>query len=295
MTLVPASTFALSLVVLAALMHATWNLLAKRAAHVGPVFLLATNFMSCLLYAPWAFREATHGGVNGSWPVLLCLVASGVLHLAYSLALQRGYQVAPFSVVYPVARGTGPLLSSLGAFVVLREVPTQSGIAGLAAVVIGILLIATQGRLAAFRAPGGLAGLRWGLATGLLIASYTILDAYGVKTLAIAPVVLDWFGMLVRLFMLAPLTIRAPRTALAAMRGVWGLAVGVAVLAPLAYILVLVALGLGAPLSVVAPMREMSMMIGALMGLFLLKETVVPVQLFGCALLIAGVILLSAA
>ena len=96
-----------------------------------------------------------------SLPVVGCLVLSGILHLAYSLCLQRGYQVADLSVVYPIARGTGPLLSSIGAFILLRETPSTQGIFGLLAVVAGIGFISTQGDLSAFRKPRGLDGVRW--------------------------------------------------------------------------------------------------------------------------------------
>lgn len=284
---------AFALVITASFIHATWNLMTKRAATVGPAFVLAYTVVASVVYGPWAVYEMANGGITWTWPVLLCLLASGALHLGYSLTLQRGYQVAPFSVVYPVARGTGPMLSSIGAFLILREAPALFGLLGLGCVVTGILLIATRGRLDAFRAPGGLAGLLWGLVTGLLIASYTVVDAYGVKELAIAAVVLDWVGMVTRLILLGPLVLATPGKAFTAMRGYWPLAIGVGILAPLGYILVLAALRLGAPLSIVAPMREMSMMIGALMGLFLLKERVTPVQLLGCAVLIAGVVLLS--
>ena len=90
-------------------------------------------------------------------------------------------------MIYPVARGTGPMLSAIGAALVLAEVLTRQGLAGLALVVLGIGLIATQGDLSAFRRPGGQAGVRWGMATGGLIASYTVVDAYAVKTLGITP------------------------------------------------------------------------------------------------------------
>ena len=286
---------ALPLVVIAAFLHAGWNLLSKRAAHVGPVFVFYSTLIACVVYAPWAAYEIARGAVEWSWPVVGCILASGLIHLGYSLVLQKGYQRAPFSVVYPVARGTGPMLSAFGGFLVLSEPASLAGLFGLAGVVAGILLIATNGRLDAFRAPGGRAGLGWGLATGLWIAGYTVIDGYGVKALAIPPVVLDWCGMVTRLFMLTPLALGAPGRGIAAMRGVWSLAVGVGLLSPLAYILVLGALGLGAPLSIVAPMREMSMMVGTLMGLFLLKEDVGPGRLIGCAVLIGGVILLARA
>jgi len=192
-----------------------------------------------------------------------------------------------------VARGTGPMLSSIGAFLILGETPTGMGLLGLALVVAGILLIATQGKLAAFTRPGGQAGVRWGVTTGGLIASYTVVDAYAVKALGIAPVVLDWFTNLLRIFLLLPLVLADRRRAVAAMRGHWRTAIGVGVLQPLSYILVLAALTGGAPLSLVAPMREMSMMVGALMGMLILREAVGPWRLAGCGVLVAGVILLS--
>jgi drug/metabolite transporter (DMT)-like permease len=283
------------LVVLAAFIHATWNLLSKRAAGAGPTFVFACNLVACVAYAPWFAWLLARGALTWSWPVAGCILLSALIHLAYSLSLQRGYQVADLSVVYPVARGTGPMLSSLGAFLLLGEAPSPQGLLGLAAVVVGIGLISTGGDLSAFRRPGGQAGLRWGAATGSLIATYTVVDAYGVKTLGIHPVVLDWFSNLLRFVLLAPVVLPNLAYAREVMRGRWPLAVGVGLLSPLSYILVLAALDMGAPLSVVAPAREMSMMVGALFGMVILREPVGPWRLLGCLVLIAGVILLGAA
>jgi drug/metabolite transporter (DMT)-like permease len=186
------------------------------------------------------------------------------------------------------------VLSTFGAILILQEPPTGSGLLGMGLVVGGIGLIATQGKLSAFRRPGGQAGVRWGAATGGLIASYTIVDGYAVKSLGIAPVVLDWISNLLRFFLLAPLVIAKRRQAIDLMRGYWWIAIGVGLLSPLSYILVLAALVVGAPLSLVAPMREMSMMVGALMGMLILREKVGPWRLVGCGILLAGVVLLSA-
>jgi drug/metabolite transporter (DMT)-like permease len=284
----------IALVLLAALIHATWNLLAKRAASVGPTFVLAYNLVACVAYAPWVAWLMARGAVHWSGAAVAAVAASGLIHLAYSLALQRGYQVADFSVVYPVARGSGPMLSTLGAVLVIGEALTPLRVAGLLAIVGGIGLISTGGDLRAFRRPGGQAGVRWGTATGGLIASYTVVDAFAVKMLGVAPVVLDWFSSLLRIALLAPLLARGTAPALARMRGHWPLALGVGLLSPLSYILVLGALSLGAPLSVVAPMRETSMMLGAIMGMTLLHEEVGPARLLGCAVLVGGVVLLGA-
>lgn len=284
---------AILFVVLAAFVHATWNLLAKQASAVGPVFVFAYNVVACVAYLPWVAYLILDGGVQWNWPIAGFILLSGVIHLAYSLSLQRGYQKADFSVVYPVARGTGPMLSTAGAVLILGEAPSLQVFMGLATVVVGIGLIATQGDLAAFRKPGGQTGVYWGTSTGALIASYTVVDAYAVKALGIAPVILDWFSNLLRFFLLAPLIIGDPGRAREAMRGYWPLAIGVGLLSPLSYILVLTALKLDAPLSVVAPTREMSMMVGAVMGMVILREKVGPWRLIGCAILIAGVVLLT--
>jgi drug/metabolite transporter (DMT)-like permease len=285
---------ALSLVVLAAFIHAAWNLLSKRAALAGPSFVFAYNLFCCVLYAPWALWILARGEMAWNLPVVGCILLTGVVHLAYSLCLQRGYQVADLSVVYPVARGMGPTVSTLAAFLFLGEAPTSNGILGLLCVVVGIGLISTQGNLAIFRRPGGLTGVRWGVVTGMLIACYTVVDAYGVKVLAIHPVVLDWCSNFLRFAFLAPLMLHDSHGALKRMRGKWRLAVGVGLLSPLSYILVLMALSMQAPLSIVAPMREMSMMVGALFGMVILQEPVGRWRIVGCFILIVGVILLGA-
>ncbi|GAA5233089.1 EamA family transporter [Verticiella sediminum] len=289
------SLAALSLVVLAALIHASWNLLAKRAAKVGPAFVFAYCVASTLLYLPLVLWILWHDTMDWNWPVVACIVASGALHLVYSLCLQRGYQQADLSVVYPVARGTGPLISVVGAFLILDEPVTGAGLIGVLCVVAGIFLIATQGEWAKFRQPAAWVGVRWGVTTGLMIAAYTVVDGYGVKVLLVAPVVLDWFAGVVRMVMLAPFVLVRREANWEAMRGYWGLAFAVGLLAPLSYILVLQALQGGAPLSLVAPAREMSMMAGALLAMFFLKERVSTWRLAGCAVLITGVVLLASA
>lgn len=287
------SYVALSMIVLAALIHASWNLLAKRAAHAGPTFVFAYTCISAVAYLPWMIWLLFNDAVIWNLPVLVCIGLSGALHLAYSLFLQRGYQVADLSVVYPIARGTGPMLSTIGAFIVLNEEPSSYGVAGLIAIVAGIILISTQGNFAKFKQPAAHRGLRWGLVTGSAISAYTVVDAYGVKTLGIHAVVLDWCANVVRVVMLVPWILSNRKQLRARMTGHWGLAIAVGVLSPLSYILVLTALGMGAPLSLTAPAREMSMMIGALFGMIVLREQVGPARLLGCAIMIGGVVLIG--
>ena len=287
------TTTSLLLVLLAAVCHATWNLAAKRSAHAGGVFLFWTTLLSSIAFMPWALWIMAQASFVWAWPMLAAIMASGCLHLAYSHALQTGYRKADLSVVYPIARGTGPLLSSTGAFLLLGEVPGPLRLLGLLGVVGGILLIATDGRFSTFSRPGAMAGLRWGLLTGGVIATYTLVDGSAVKLLLLSPVVLDWGANLVRTALLAPQVWRNRRGAAEVMRGHWVSVWTVALLAPFGYILVLWAMQRGAPLSVVAPMREMSMMLVALLGTVLLREPVGKARLAGCALMLAGVLLLA--
>jgi len=285
----------LLLVVLAALAHASWNLFAKKAAPAGPVFVCAYNLVACIAYLPLVIYELAAGRFIWSWAAGALLLASGAIHLGYSLFLQLGYQKAELSVVYPVARGTGPMLSTIAAILLFGEAPNALGLFGLALVVLGILLIATHGDLSLFQRPGARSGVRYGGKTGGLIACYTVVDAYGVKSIGLAPVILDWTSNLVRFLVLAPLASANRAATAACFRQYWIEILAVGLLSPLGYILVLGALSSGAPLAQVAPMREMSMMIGTLLGMAFLKEELSPWRLTGCAVLSGGVILLAAA
>ena len=131
----------------------------------------------------------------------LALAATSVLHLLYSLSLQTGYRHSDLSVVYPIARGTGPLLSFIGAGLLLGEALTAQAVAGLVLIVGGILLVA--GLIGHHRrAPG--VGVFYGLLTGALIAAYTLNDGWAVKVLLISPFVIDFTGNLFRMAVLAP-------------------------------------------------------------------------------------------
>jgi drug/metabolite transporter (DMT)-like permease len=284
---------ALLLVIVAAMCHASWNLLAKRAANVGPPFVFAYGLCSTILFAPWVIWILVFEQHDWSWAILGCILLSGTLHLAYSLSLQRGYQVADLSVIYPIARGTGPFLSTIGAIIIIQEPATLLGLAGMLSVVAGVLMIATQGQIRRLLHPEAMIGVRWGLLVGLLIAAYTLVDAYGVKVLVIAPVLFDWATTASRTLIMLPHMARQPKRSWEAMRGFWPLAWAVGVLSPLGYILVLYALRDGAPVSLVAPAREMSMLLVTLGGLYILREPVGWGRLVGCGFIASGVVMLA--
>src|SRR3954471_2749504 len=282
------TTLAVCLVLLAAVTHACWNLSAKFAAQ-SRHFVWLFSAGSVLVYAPIVFGvvwvEQPHFGPR-HW---LSLAATSVLHLLYSISLQAGYRHSDLSVVYPIARGTGPLLSFVGAALLLGETPSAQAAIGLGLIVAGILLVA--GLVGHHeRAPG--VGVAYGLLTGALIAAYTLNDGYAVKFLLISPFVIDFTGNLFRLLVLWPRAWRDRAGLAREAREFRRPVIVVSVLGPLGYILVLFAMRM-APVSHVAPARELSTLVGAWLGLRLLREPSGPWRVAGAALIVAGVVSLA--
>jgi len=291
------SWFALALVLVAALLHAAWNVAAKKAGG-NHHFVLMGAVLIVLLWAPlgtWVAWDAVPRWGATEWGLI---VASALVHLVYFNVLLKGYRVSDLTVVYPVARGTGPLLSSVGAMVLLAETPSLWSLLGLAAVVAGIWLIAGGPSLwqkahdPAQRARV-MAGLGWGGLTGVLIAGYTLIDGYAVKVVLISPILVDYLGNAARIPFMLPSVWRDRDGFAAAWRSQWRYALLMAAISPLAYVLVLYAVQL-APLSHVAPAREVSMLFAALIGGRLLGEADRGARLAGAALMAVGVVALAA-
>lgn len=283
---------ALSLVLVAALLHALWNVVAKKAGGDARFSLLLTLFM-VVLWSPLGLWLAWEAVPRWGWAEWAAVVASGAANLAYFHTLLRGYARSDLSVVYPVARGTGPLLASLGALVLLGESMNWYGAVGLLLVVAGIFLVAggtavwAQAHDSAQRARV-IAGVGWGAATGLFIATYTLIDGYAIKVLAVQPVLFTYFCNVVRLPMHMPAGLRDLPGFVSACRAQWKHALLIALIAPTAYVLVLYAVQL-APLSHVAPAREVSMLFASLLGGKLLGEGDRGLRLVGAAFIALGV------
>jgi uncharacterized membrane protein len=287
------SALALTLVLTAAVLHATWNLSAKRAAGGDSVaFVLLMRAASTAFALPFGLAAWIAGLPSLTALDWAAIAASGAIHAVYFLLLQWGYRTGDLSVVYPVARGTGPLFAVVAAVVLLGERPGAVGSIGIAAILAGIVLI--SGLLTASGRTHRPAGVGRGALTGLWIAAYTVVDALAVTSLGLDPFVFFFLSLLVSTVVLAPFALRDP----ASVRKKWHESsrqvVVVGVLSPVAYTLVLFALRV-APLAYVAPLREVSMMIGVFYGAWLLRERVTALRLCGVACMIAGVAALALA
>ncbi len=287
---------ALALVVLAGLIHASWNIAAKKAG--GDVrFAAFSGLVTMLFWAPLGLWLGVQQVPHWGWTEWLLVAASAVFHCFYFIVLLRGYRKADLTVVYPLARGSGPLLSSLVAIVFLGEQLSAPGAAGIAGVVGGVFLIAGgPGLLRATHDPQQRQrihkGMAYGLLTGVFIASYTVVDGYAVKFALMSPILVDYMGNLARMALLAPAVLRDRPAARALWSTQWKYAVFVGVISPVSYVLVLYAMQT-APLSHVAPAREVSMLFAALIGGQLLGEGDRLLRILGAACIAAGVMALA--
>ncbi|PPF89551.1 transporter [Subtercola sp. Z020] len=275
-----------AIVLLAAVAHAIWNTVSKYRRGDTIVFVWAYTCLATLLCLPFGLVPLIDGDQPVSVALLVGSLGSAVFHLLYSLTLQTGYDRHDLGVVYPVARGTGPVLTMVVAVVFFGERLGTLPIVGALVVVAGILVV-TGNPLRAAR-PGAAGGLGWGAATGVAIAAYTLWDSYAVSALHLSPVTYFTGTFLAQSLMLAPLALRRRGRLRLDLRRDAIPVTTVAVLSPVSYILVLTALQT-APVALVAPLRESSIVIGSLLAWRLFHEGQLARRLVGAAIVLAGI------
>ncbi len=281
---------ALVLVLSAAFAHATWNYLAKGARN-DFAFQLGATAVASVAYLPAAVIALLVAGDGVSWKGAGFVAVSSTFQVAYFFMLGQGYKRGDLSLIYPLARGTGPTLAVVGAIVIYGERPGPVALLGSALVVLGIVVMSWSGELRSRREAG--AAIGFALATGACTATYTLWDKRGIDTLT--PVAYGWGLEAARALWLLPfvLSSRAARASLGHAFAEQRRAVlGVGLLSPGAYMLVLAALSL-APVSYVSPAREVSILIGALLGLRLLGESHPRRRIAGAAAIVAGIVALA--
>jgi drug/metabolite transporter (DMT)-like permease len=283
------SVLALALVLAGACCHAWWNLILKRTGGGTGFFLLFSGFSAVLIapvaFAVWWFQQPVLG-----WAHLGMMAASATLHLLYFLALDLGYRHGDLSIVYPLARGTGPVLTLIGAMLLLGERPGVAAIGGAVMIAVAVLMLVGDPRR--LRDSGNAHGVAFALLTGCLIASYTLTDKQAVAALLIPPIIFDWGANAIRWLLLTPIALRNR----AGIRDAWQnhrrAALLVAILSPLSYILALTAMRF-TPVSYVAPAREVSILIATFLGARVLAEADAGRRLTAAVLMIGGLAALA--
>lgn len=286
------SGLALILVVVAAFLHASWNLLAKKSkkkmAFIWWFLLIATlGYLPMFLYY-WPRTTVSPTG----W---ICITATGILHALYFWFMGGAYERGDLSLVYPLARGSGPLLVPLLAIIFLQEQLSLAGVFGIFLVILGIYVIHLESFsivsfIEPFRALRGGASA-WALCTGGTIAGYSLVDKVGVGL--VYPPVYIYLMFVISLLLLLPYVLAKQRTAL---KLEWLVNKGPILidgfLVLFTYLMILFAFRLSKVSCVVAA-REISIVFSALMGIVWLKEKHATQKLAGAALIALGVVFIG--
>lgn len=268
-----------ALVLLAAFFHATWNAGVKGASDKGLVLGLVSLSHVILggvmaLFLPFPPLHV--------WPFI---AASTVIHFLYYILLFHSYRLGDLSQVYPIARGLAPILVTVGAQVFIGEVLPGIAWAGILVVSFGILALALQARKAQ-----GLAILL-AIATGFVIAAYSIVDGIGVRSTPVAMSYVAWL-FISEIFVTLYVGIGRGRALLTVDRRIWAIGLGGGVVSTLAYAIVLYAKTL-APLGLVSTLRETSVIFAALIGIVLFKERPWILRAFASIIVALGIVGLS--
>jgi drug/metabolite transporter (DMT)-like permease len=284
------NTTALALVLVAALAHASWNLFSKQASDAGAArFVWLMSASATVIYAPAVVIAVLVSPPHLTTRSWVFLAGTAVLQTGYFLFLQRGYRAGDLSAVYPVSRGTGALLAAIAGIVLLGERPGPAGLAGIGLLVAGVIIVGLPGRSGQAIAP---AALLLALVTGIFIAAYTVWDKVAVTSVGNPPLLQDYASLLGMAGALAPFALAGRGQTAAVWRRYRRQVLGAAVLAPLAYILVLIALSFSS-VAAVAPVREVSVLFGVTAGGRLLGEGGLARRLAGAAAIVAGVIMVA--
>ncbi len=271
------------LVLTAAVLHAVWNAVVKvdgdrlmtMAVVIGTTGLLAPLL---LLLGPNPAPE--------SWPYI---AASAILNNFYFLFLIEAYRVGDLSHAYPLARGSAPLMVAVGAAVFGGESLGAGELAGIALIsgaIVSLVFIAGDGRQAGWRL------IVYPLLTGLMIATYTVVDGIGVRLSGSPSGFIGW------LFILSPLPIvliavaRRRSGAIEFLRSRWRPSVLAGCLNLGSYGLAIWALSLGA-MAHVSALRETSVIIAALIGTFVLGESFGRKRIFSAIVVVIGVVIIN--
>lgn len=276
-------TLALFLILLSAVVHAVVNVLTKRADDKYAMRLLI-GVCSAVLVAPALFFVPLPQG-RAIW----FLFGTALVHAVYELLLVKSYESAAFSAVYPVARGTGPLFTALGAILLLHEHPPAIELLGIALVCGGVIAIGISHRAS----QGARAGLLYALGTGLTIGCYTLIDASGVRSVEQPFTYVLWFFVAHGACVLVTAPGIRGRAVVIEARRQWKLGVVTAALSIVTYGSAMLAYRFGATAQLAA-LRETSVLFGTALAMSFLGEHMTARRWIAAGAIAAGAILLQA-
>ena len=283
-TLSSSHMLALALILLSAVVHAVVNILTKRADNKYAMRLLIGVFSAVIVAPALFFVPLPHGRV------LWFLAGTAMVHAVYELFLVKSYESAAFSAVYPVARGTGPLFTALGAIFLLHEHSSPIELIGIVLVCAGVITIGLSHRAS----EGAATGLSFALVTGLTIGCYTLIDASGVRAVAYPLTYVLWFFVAHGLCVLITAPGIRGRAVVIEARRQWRLGIVLGLLSITTYGCAMLAYRFGATAQLAA-LRETSVLFGTGLALHFLGEPMTLRRWLAAGAIATGAILLNAA
>jgi drug/metabolite transporter (DMT)-like permease len=277
-------TIALSLILLSAVVHAIVNILTKKADDKYAMRLLIGVF-SAILVTPALFFVPLPRG-HAVW----LLVATAFVHALYELLLVKSYESADFSAVYPVARGTGPLFTAIGAMLFLHEHPPALQLIGIVMICTGVTAIGMSHRATA----GAMRGIGYALATGVTIGCYTLIDASGVRAVVNPFSYVLWFFVAHGFCVMVTAPGIRGRAVVIEARKQWRMGIVLAALSITTYGSAMLAYRFGATAQLAA-LRETSVLFGTALAMSFLGEHMTPRRWIAATVIAGGAILLQAA
>lgn len=271
-------------VLAAAACHASWNALLK--LKLEPIVAISLISAGCAVVALPAL-PFTGVPDRASWGFI---AASLVLHLAYYLALAEAYRTGDLSQVYPIARGTAPLLTAVGTTALLGEHLGETGWLGVSILAIGILLLSMKGGRAA-GAGFDRRAVGFALLTAATISAYTLVDGIGTRAAGSAHAYAAWLLLLDGLMMIGFGLWRFPAALKAGARSDWRLILAGGALSAASYWTALWAMSV-APIALVAALRETSVLVAAIIGVVFLREPLLPARIGAACLVVFGIMLI---
>jgi drug/metabolite transporter (DMT)-like permease len=286
------------LVLGSALMHATWNLLAKRSQH-PLAFLWLVNTASLILYTPLFLYGLTQFGLpRSAWPFI---IATGLLHIVYVSCLAQAYRYGALSIAYPMSRGTGVALVPIVAVPLFSESVTLTGILGIVLIVAGIIGLHARAIAATF-APASLGitasttktdirGPIFALITGIAIAGYSLVDNAAVEH--VHPIIYGYMIFVGLAVGMTPYVLgKHHAVAWRELRMSPGLVLIGGLFVQGTYLIILAAMRI-APVSYIVPLREVSVIFAAALGVLLLGEGFGRERIYAAGIIALGVILIA--
>ncbi len=271
------------LVLSAAALHAGWNAVIKIRSDRLVAMAVVTLFGSVASAAVLPFIPPP---APEAWPLLALTI---VLHTAYHLFLPLAYDRGDLGQVYPIARGSAPLLVTLGAFVFAGETVHGIALSGILCLTAGVMALTFDPNYGGAKSPGA---VLMALATGAIIASYTVVDGLGARQAGSALGFAAWLTFGDGLLTLAIVLLLRGRSVLAVAKTYTGSALLGGTMQVSAYWIVVWALTL-APMGLVSALRETSVLFAALISTFLLREGLSAWRFVSTALVTLGLLLTS--